>query len=443
MILPRFKLIGIILMVLISTAILTSFSYHQETQHLIINPLASKFWSNPNLALSQPCEEYFKKLPTLHDVPQLLEYEDQMLKSKRPLAFSFLVHKDLLVWELFLSLYFRPKDFYCIHIDSKVSEDLRKKVEDVMRCYGEKADHEQQMHVIPVEQSIDVVWGTNSILEADLVCLKALYEINKKMYESGKLAWWQHAVSLAGTEFPMSSYATFHNEITSKLGTNQSAAESSVMPSNNYYRVSDEQRKYCISCNDTQEEPWKFSLPNPYNTGENYTVTLYKGLRAVVLSHSQVEFLFNDQLAIQFYNFVKEMAHSEECYYATILRMQIDDEKNIIMDNESTSEEIQQGLSIRYDEWTDQFCKGDTIRALCNFATRDLPRLAKVDKFLILNKFNLNVDPVAPVLQYMRVVAKSIQDIKISNEQMQRLMSPIQDLLLNQTVSEAIEEEKE
>ena len=45
------------------------------------------------------------------------------MQPTHPMAFSFALHQHLTIFEMFLSLYFRPEDFYCIHLDSKVSND--------------------------------------------------------------------------------------------------------------------------------------------------------------------------------------------------------------------------------------------------------------------------------------------------------------------------------
>ena len=64
----------------------------------------------------------------------------------------------------------------------QTSSRVREIVEKLMACYAEKSPpplRGRNLHVISQNQSVDVVWGTNSILEADLTCLNALYEINK------------------------------------------------------------------------------------------------------------------------------------------------------------------------------------------------------------------------------------------------------------------------
>ena len=50
-----------------------------------------------------------------------------------PLAFSFTVHKQIGILEMFLSLYFRPTDSYCFHVDEKAHKDIKKAVQGIVK----------------------------------------------------------------------------------------------------------------------------------------------------------------------------------------------------------------------------------------------------------------------------------------------------------------------
>ena len=66
------------------------------------------------------CMSDFQPLPRLFEIEELRRYEQKTLTPNHPMAYSFLVHKDLPIFEIFMSMHFRPEDFYCVHLDSKV-----------------------------------------------------------------------------------------------------------------------------------------------------------------------------------------------------------------------------------------------------------------------------------------------------------------------------------
>ena len=88
----------------------------------------------------------------------------------------------------------------------------------------------------------------------------------------------------------------------------------------------------------------------------------------------------------------------------------------IEQDVESSDEDMKSGIScFRYTEWYPEKCFGEDIRVICNFATADMPKLSwqEANSCLFHNKYNLQVDPVAPVLQYYQVFMDSLQSLAI------------------------------
>lgn len=72
------------------------------------------------------CDEYFALIDTFAFEPVTRE------EQKFPLAFSFQAHKHIGVMEMFLALYFRPTDSYCIHVDEKAGKKVKQAVNAVV-----------------------------------------------------------------------------------------------------------------------------------------------------------------------------------------------------------------------------------------------------------------------------------------------------------------------
>ena len=49
-----------------------------------------------------------------------------------------MLHNHVAIYEAFLAMYFRPHNFYCIHIDYKADDTVRKAVEGLVQCYEQE-----------------------------------------------------------------------------------------------------------------------------------------------------------------------------------------------------------------------------------------------------------------------------------------------------------------
>ena len=92
------------------------------------------------------------------------------------MAFSYVVHKDPGLFEILLHLTFRPYNSYCIYIDYKASEDIKKAYQSLVDCYQ---SHFPNTTIFVFAQPAEVYWGHYTLLNADLRCLEALYEKNR------------------------------------------------------------------------------------------------------------------------------------------------------------------------------------------------------------------------------------------------------------------------
>jgi len=84
-----------------------------------------------------------------------------------------------------LRLIYRPHNLYCIHADAKSSASVRRAIRAIASCFS---------NVFVASKSIDVHWAEFSLLEAELICLRELFE---------RPEHWYYYVNLVGREFPL------------------------------------------------------------------------------------------------------------------------------------------------------------------------------------------------------------------------------------------------
>ncbi|XP_045170203.2 beta-1,3-galactosyl-O-glycosyl-glycoprotein beta-1,6-N-acetylglucosaminyltransferase 3-like [Mercenaria mercenaria] len=101
-----------------------------------------------------------------------------------PVAFSVLVYKDIGQVERLLRSIYRPHNFYCIHIDSKMKKTEREAFKTIAGCLD---------NVFIADKLVDVKWGDFTLLEAELICMKTLWAYKQ----------WKYYINLTGQEFPL------------------------------------------------------------------------------------------------------------------------------------------------------------------------------------------------------------------------------------------------
>jgi len=106
-------------------------------------------------------------------------------EAEFPIAFSILMYKDVEQFERLLRAVYRPQNLYCIHVDNKSLDDVHAAVAAIARCFD---------NVFVLQPSIEVHWGTFSVLEPELACMKRLLRRSKK---------WRYFINLTGQEFPL------------------------------------------------------------------------------------------------------------------------------------------------------------------------------------------------------------------------------------------------
>ena len=311
-------------------------------------------WSTEDgiIERTKVCSKYFDVYPVLYSSEVLKNYE-RNLTSAYSIAFSHLLHEEISIYEAFLSVYFRPNNFYCIHIDRKSDDKVWKAVESLVKCYSTKMTH-GKMVLMDKKDSFNVIWGEDQMLKADIKCIEKLLQLRE-----GNQYPWRYSISMAGTELPLVTYASLHRKLSEAMGKDNSAIESFRMPNGQIKtRLSQNALKDCSVCpdqkntltkNSTNIPPFKFAFVNPLNNKKNYTMEIYKGLRNVILSAKDADFMVNHPVSKQFYEWIEKSSLTEEYFYSSLARIKFDpNTTEVTQDKDSSNEQIIHGLCLRY-----------------------------------------------------------------------------------------------
>ena len=103
------------------------------------------------------CNDYFSKYrPVFSMTNKILEFEEKSVNSKvTKFAFSHMLHHLVAIYETFLAMYFRPYNFYCVHLEVKADDIIRKALESLVKCYENKLTT-GKICIIDKKDSVDV-----------------------------------------------------------------------------------------------------------------------------------------------------------------------------------------------------------------------------------------------------------------------------------------------
>ena len=178
------------------------------------------------------------------------------------------------------------------------------------------------MMVIPAE-SVSTYWGHISLVESDLKCIELL---------EAEFSDWTHVMNLAGSELPTRTIGEIESTIRSKLGKNQSFAFSRPMPEKFKQHIELKHKlnfkPRFLSFLDggsrydkipVRVEGEEKKSPPPHG------LTVFKGLKNVILSRPMVDFILHNIVATDFKEWLEDTQIPDESFYATMIRVELND----------------------------------------------------------------------------------------------------------------------
>lgn len=148
-----------------------------QTAKLLENDYLNVLTPDAYLEMTHNCQQFLldRKYITVNLTQEEVEF---------PISYSIVVYKAINQFERLLRSVYRPQNFYCIHVDAKMTEINKKAISAIAKCFN---------NVFMSSIRYDVKWGKMSVLQADLICMKDLLKYKK----------WKYYINLTGQDFPL------------------------------------------------------------------------------------------------------------------------------------------------------------------------------------------------------------------------------------------------
>ncbi|KAL8578022.1 hypothetical protein ACOMHN_048798 [Nucella lapillus] len=267
-----------------------------------------------------------------------------------PLAFSILVHKDLEQVERLLRAVYRPHNVYCLHADLKAPWHFQNGLRHLAACLP---------NVIVTQRSWDVTWGTMSVLEPELQCMRELLSRGTR---------WEYFINLTGQEFPLKTNRQLVRILRALKGANIITGSRDKM-----FQIR-----------------WRNPNPVPWN------LTMTKGDVHVIASRQYVDYVINSRVARQLLEWLRNCFIPDESFFSTLnYNPQLGVPGSFTGPESEMSDMAFRSLKL----WSfvpNTKCHGRWVRFICHFGVGDLPTLISPSSpFLIANKFSYDYQPAA------------------------------------------------
>lgn len=292
----------------------------------------------PPINVSQPfsCNDLIRKNGYI--MSSLTQEEKEF-----PIAFSIMMFKHPEQFERLFRAIYRPQNFYCFHVDIKSFRHVFAAVEKISSCFP---------NVIMASQRVNVVWS-HTVLDADLVCMRDLLKYR-----------WKYFINLAGQEFPLKANWELVKILKAYNGAND--IEGTIKRS--------------------QRNRWKHIGPPPHN------LIPVKGASHIIVCRGYLEFIINDQRAIDLLEWSRHTKHPDEVFFSTL------NHNPFLKVPGSYLGEPESGPNkpflARFKNWGEKPCYGKKSRAICVIGVGDLHYLLNAPQ-LFVNKFHQDFEPIA------------------------------------------------
>ena len=397
-------------------------------------------WSNEKQIIrrTKKCDQYFKIFPPIMLDNTITKFEETSLEPYN-LAFVHHIQKDVAIYEAFLSIYFRPNNFYCIHLDKKAEDDVREALERLIQCYSSKTKN-GKIFLLDKSKSYEIVWGGDLLVKADINCLELLLSFNEKHKKDKKK--WNYVSIMTGDELPLVPYSHYHKEIGNQLKNELSAVESVPSPNMQILsRLTLAQRGDCTNCPDAvkyktfnmswkslvAKTPLQFSIFK--NDESSSGIQIYKGIRNVILSTKDADFIVHDDASKQLLRWQMGSQFTEEHFYSTVIRI-IHDKKagSVVQDKKRNPESYLHSICPRYTPWyfgprlgtknqKRKACFGNIVMGVCALSTLDLIGLREPSNpCLAASRFSLETDSTAVLFHLTNLMGKTFLETQVSTK---------------------------
>ena len=274
-----------------------------------------------------------------------------------PMAFTIVMYKDVAQFERLLRAVFRPQNTICVHVDRNASESIFRIVQQIAQCLNSRVGTHKPSVFVPERERVRVEHSKFSVLEAELVCLRALRNAGRR---------WKYVINLTGQEFPLRTNLELVRILRSLNGANLVAAD----PVHNRDRI---------------------LRPDLVPHG----LYVYKGSLHVAVTFEFVQFALSDRRALELLEFLRLHTRvPDEFFFSTL-----NHNPRVLPAPGAYTGHPQTGHNypflVRFKNWGRFPCKsGLFMRGICIWGIEDLPLLATRFEF-VANKFLAHFQPLA------------------------------------------------
>ncbi|KAL3886794.1 hypothetical protein ACJMK2_026766 [Sinanodonta woodiana] len=316
-----------------------------ETELKIAKEIANKIpkstlTESDYIQLTKDCDKFRKERGYI--MSPLTHMEENF-----PIAFSLLLFKDVGQAERLLRAVYRPQNIYCIHVDEKSHDDVKKAVHGIASCFD---------NIFLTPRSFDVQWGTMTVLEPELLCMNELWEKSKK---------WKYFINLTGQEFPLKTNYEIVQILQAYDGAND--LEGTIKRAN--------------------KDRWQNAGPPPHN------ITATKGSVHVIVNRDFVDYVIHNPIAQDFLNWTRYVGVPDETFFSSLNhnpQLGIRGSYKGVPETDS----ILKPFLARFKNWGDWPCHGMRVRLICVFGVGDIPLLYSRPE-IFANKFYWNFEHFA------------------------------------------------
>eukprot|EP00057_Strongylocentrotus_purpuratus_P004613 XP_003729082.1 PREDICTED: N-acetyllactosaminide beta-1,6-N-acetylglucosaminyl-transferase, isoform C-like [Strongylocentrotus purpuratus] len=303
------------------------------------------------LGWTKDCE-VFERERRYPNKPRSVEEEEY------PIAFVIVTHKEVAQVERLLRAIYHPQNVYCIHPDVKSPPVFQEAIRGLASCFD---------NVFIVSKVEDVQYAGFTRLQADVNCMSDLLQHS---------VHWRYVINMCSQDFPLKTNLEMVRQLKAYKGKNDI---NGILPPS---YIKGRTRTHFIAINGKMTATRKHKTPPPNN------LTIYFGNAYYAASRAFVDYVINNQVAVDLLHWSEDTFSPDEHYWVTLNR----------------SPGVPGGYSnatwdsnVRFMKWGDvpkhPPCKGKYVRALCVFGVGYLNYLAKMTH-LFANKFYYSYDPV-------------------------------------------------
>ncbi|XP_038249447.1 N-acetyllactosaminide beta-1,6-N-acetylglucosaminyl-transferase-like [Dermochelys coriacea] len=280
-----------------------------------------------------------------------------------PLAYIITLHKEFDTFERLFRAIYMPQNVYCVHVDEKAPAQFKKDVETFLNCFP---------NAFLASKNEPVIYAGISRLQADLNCMKDLLE-------SG--VWWKYLLNMCGQDFPLKTNKEIVRHLKGYKGKNLTPGV--LPPAHVISRTKYIHKEHIGTDSSYMKKTNELKQSPPHN------LTIYFGSAYIAVTKPFVEFILNNQRAIDLLEWSKDTYSPDEHFWVTL---------NRIPDVPGSMPNASWEGNLRAIKWSDKEsshggCHGHYVRGICIYGTGDLKWLLK-SASMFANKFELKTYPL-------------------------------------------------